>query len=112
MKITSFHRDITFERDKVITKVILETSFSKEIRIILKKGLVMKEHKAPYPIAVHLLEGDLKFGVENQTYLLKKGDIITLEANVLHSLTALENSVVRLSLSKLDNIKRVQNIVK
>jgi hypothetical protein len=45
MKTTSFNDALQFNRDRITTSVILETSFSKEIRILLAKGQKMKEHK-------------------------------------------------------------------
>ena len=110
MKIESFNDDVVYS-DKISTKVILETSFSKEIRIVFKSGQIMKEHKAPFPIIVHVLEGTIDFGVLGEIKKLQKGAIITLEENIPHDLTALEDSIVRLSLSKLDNASRVEKVI-
>jgi len=107
MKIDSFNDDVVFN-DTITTKVILETPFSKEIRILLKCGQIMKEHKAPFPIIVHVLEGELDFGVLGEVNRLQKGAIIALEENIAHDLKALKDSVVRLSLSKGDNVARVE----
>lgn len=112
MKIRSFNKELDFNEDRIITKVILETSFSKEIRILMKAGQVMKEHKAPYPIIVHVLEGAIDFGVNGSLYSFINGDVITLEANIPHDLTAKKDSVVRLTLSKLDSSERVEKATK
>lgn len=112
MKIASFGRDIIFNDNKIATQIILETTFSKEIQILLKQGQLMKEHKAPSPIIVHILEGKIDFGVTGTVHNLIKNDIITLETDVPHDLTAIEDSVVRLTLSKKDNIERVQEVIK
>ncbi len=109
MEINSFNKDIVFG-DKVMVQLITESSFSKEIRILLKKGLEMRSHKTPYPIVVHLLEGAIDFGLHNETLHLKAGDIIALEGDVEHNLFATENSVVRLSISKFDKVERVENV--
>lgn len=108
MNIESFNDNLDYNESRIVTKVILETSFSKEIRILLKSGQTMKEHKAPLPIVVHILEGRINFGVEGEMRLLKKGDIIALESNIYHDLTAKEDSIVRLTLSKLDDANRVK----
>lgn len=110
MKIHSFSDSIEHEGDRIKTQVIIETSFSKEIRILFKKDQIMKEHKAPFPIIVHILDGTINFGVEGETHLLKQGDIITLEANVPHDLHAEEKSTVRLTLSKGDTVDRVNQV--
>ena len=112
MKTASFNDALQFNNDRITTSVILETSFSKEIRILLAKGQKMKEHKTPFPIGVHVLEGAIDFGVQGEIYYLEKGVIIALEGNISHDLTALKDSVVRLSLSKLDTVKRVENVAK
>ena len=108
MNTKSFNRNLDFDENRIVTQVILETSFSKEIRILLKNGQKMKEHKAPLPIIVHILEGRIDFGIEGKTISLEKGDIVTLEGSVSHDLTAIEDSIVRLSLSKLDDASRVK----
>ncbi len=105
---SSFNKDIAYNDEKVAVKLILETSFTKEIRILLKKGQEMKEHKTPYAIVIHLLEGAIEFGVNGEVSKLTKGDILTLEGNIPHNLTASEDSSVRLTLSKQDGAARVE----
>lgn len=110
MEYNSFNNDLQFTDERVKISVVLETSFSKEIRVAFKKGQVMKEHKTAYPIAVHLLKGSIEFGVEGSKHQLKEGDILTLEGNIPHDLFANEESVVRLTLSKLDTVERVKGV--
>lgn len=112
MQIESFNKNIEYGKDKVVTKLLLETPFSKEIRILLAEGQSMKEHKTAYPIAVHVLEGEIEFGVQGNQHTLHEGDIISLEANIPHDLTAKKDSVVRLTLSKSDSVERVEEVVK
>ncbi|HLW39470.1 MAG TPA: cupin domain-containing protein [Brumimicrobium sp.] len=107
MKSNSFLNKLEFGEDRVKIAVILESSFSKEIRITFKKGQLMKEHKTQFPIVVHLLEGSIDFGVEGVKHKLSKGDILTLDGGVPHDLFAHEDSIVRLTLSKLDVAERV-----
>jgi len=110
MKTESFNEYLDYNDNKIVTKVILETSFSKELRILLKRGQIMKEHKTPFPIIIHVLEGEIDFGAKGEVNLLKKGAIITLKGNTPHDLTAREDAIVRLTLSKLDNSLRVEKV--
>lgn len=112
MKIESFDDKLEFNDARIVTNVIIETPYSKEVRILLKKGQVMKEHKTPYAIIVHILEGEIDFGIEGVIHPLKKGNIVNLDGNVIHDLTAKKDSIVRLTLSKLDKIERVEEVVK
>ncbi|MFV1884322.1 MAG: cupin domain-containing protein [Balneola sp.] len=109
MEISSFDQDLEFG-DTIKTRLILESSFSKEIRIVLRKGQIMKEHKTPFPIIVHIIDGEINFGVNGTTYQLKKGGILALDGNVPHDLTAKANSIVRLTLSKSDKLERVEKV--
>lgn len=111
MQKISFTKNLEFNDKKIVTQVLLETSFSKEIRILLKKGQLMKEHKAPFPIIVHIVKGSIDFGVEGTVHVLEQGDIITLAANIPHDLLAKSDSIVRLTLSKLDTAERVEKVV-
>ena len=111
MQKISFTENLDFNDNKIVTKVLLETSFSKEIRILLKNEQFMKEHKAPFPIIVHIVQGEIDFGVEDTHHILKQGDIITLAANVPHDLLAKSDSIVRLTLSKQDAAERVEKVV-
>ncbi len=111
MNIKSFKDKIEFDEIRVKTKVIIETSFSKEIQILMNVGQVMKEHKTPYPILIHLLEGNIELGVQGEKSMLKSGDIIALEGDISHDLKAIENSIIRLTLSKFDKVERLKSIL-
>ncbi len=111
MNIKSFKDEIVFDEIRVKTKIIIETSFSKEIQILMNVGQVMKEHKTPFPILLHLLEGSIELGVQGEKSTLKSGDIIALEGDVPHDLMALQSSIIRLTLSKLDKVERLKSVL-
>ncbi len=111
MQTASFFKDLEFNDEHVAITPMLESGFTKEIRIAFKAGQVMKEHKTAYPITVMVLRGEIEFGLPEKCVTLKCGDLIALEPNVVHSLKANEESVVRLSLSKSDSVKRVNAVL-
>lgn len=111
MKTAAILKDITYNASKPVITVLFETNFTKEIRIAMKEGTVMKAHKTKFPIVVHIIEGHIDFGVLGETKRLDKGTMIALEGNVLHDLKANEDSVIRLTLTKYDDTKRVENIL-
>lgn len=112
MFICSFQENLQKDTGKVRSKLILETAFTKEIRIEMSSGQRMKEHQTPFPIVVHLLKGEIDFGVKGETHRLLEGSIIGLEGGIPHDLIAHEDSVIRLSLSKTDKVERVDQLVK
>ncbi|RRJ88018.1 cupin [Paenimyroides tangerinum] len=111
MKIASVLTDIKYGETTPAVSVLVNTTTIKEVRIVFKEGQEMKEHKAPCPIVVSVVEGSIDFGVGKEHFILEKGMLIALEANILHSLKALQNSILRLSLSKADNIDRAKEVV-
>ena len=111
MNIASILKDLIFDEKKPKITVLLESDTSKEIRIAMKKGQVMKKHQTAFPIVVEIFEGAIEFSVEGEKHHLEKGDIISLNANVPHTLLGKLNSVIRLSISKHDTIKRIEDLL-
>ncbi|ARJ56516.1 cupin domain-containing protein [Campylobacter cuniculorum] len=111
MKITKWN-EAEFSPKEVKINVLIDNESGKEIQILLAKDSIMKEHKAPFSIHVQVLSGKIIFEVQNEKLELNALDMISLNPNIPHSLSALENSIVRLSLSKADNIQRLNAVLK
>ncbi|PIE50301.1 MAG: cupin [Flavobacteriales bacterium] len=109
MNIVKFDKNCT--ESKIKTRVIIETSFSKEIQILLPKGELMKDHQTPFPILIHILDGKIDLGVNGKSELMESGDIIALDGGIVHHLKAHENTIVRLTLSKQDRVERVNEVI-
>lgn len=110
IKQASILKDVSYNDERPSVQVLLETSFTKEIRITFLEGQILKEHQTPYPIVVELIEGKLSFVVQNKKLLIERGDLISLEGGIPHSLHAIENCIVRLTLNKQDRTERVKEI--
>ena len=107
MNTISILENITYQDNKPSVTVLLKTKTSKEVRIVMKKGQSMKEHKAPFPIIIELFDGEVDFGVNGEKQVLKKGDLIALDENIPHDLRCLSDCIVRLSISNFDSIERI-----
>ena len=110
MKTTSLLKDLRYDDNKPVITALLDTDTSKEVRVVMKAGQEMKEHKTKFPITVEMFEGTLDFGVLGDVLHLVKGDILSLDANIPHDLLATSDSIVRLTLSKLDTVNRVKDV--
>lgn len=110
MQKSSLLNELTFSESKPSIKLLLETEHTKEIRICLVENQEMKEHQTPYPIVIEIVKGEIDFGVNGEKHRLSVGDIVSLDGGIPHDLFALESSIIRLSLSKKDDIERVRNV--
>jgi len=110
MKHSNILSDLNFKEDKVSVSVLFETETTKEIRILFLKGQEMQKHQTAFPITVEIVLGEIDFGVDGKVHSLVAGDIVALDGGIPHDLLAKEESVVRLTLSKLDNVKRVEKV--
>lgn len=111
MKKVSILQNIEYSESKPVVSILMETDFTKEIRIVFKQNQQMKEHQTPFPITVEIVDGKIDFGVNGDIHKLKKGDLISLSGNVPHNLSAIVDSIVRLTLSKGDQVNRVEKVV-
>lgn len=100
--------------DKFIAQIKSETNWAdgkqnaitifkaQSMRIVLiglQKGAEMKEHKAKGVISVQVLEGTINFVTEHQTARIEKGQMIALQENITHSVSALTEAFFLLTLS-------------
>lgn len=65
----------------------------------MKAGTEIKTHHANGPISVHCIEGKMKFNTEEGSVILQKGELLTLEELVKHSVEAIEETTFLLTLS-------------
>jgi quercetin dioxygenase-like cupin family protein len=110
MKTASLLNDIVYQADRVDVTLIMETERSKELRICLKEGQEMKKHHTPFPVVIEVFEGEIILGLEEGPLALEKGMLVSLGANVTHNLKALKDSIVRASISKSDDLKKIESI--
>jgi quercetin dioxygenase-like cupin family protein len=107
----SLYKEVSYKGEKPSVTVLLETSSTKEIRICLAEGIIMTDHKSPFPIVIHIQEGSIILNVAGVIHNMEKGDLIGLEGAIMHNLTAKKNSIIRLSIHKQDHVERVQNVI-
>lgn len=111
MNTASLKNKIEYQNNKPAIRVLIDNEYHKEIRIVFKKGQLMKAHKTSFPIVVEVFKGVIDFGVKDVIHQMNSGDLIALAPEEVHDLTAKEDSIVRLSLSKHDTTGRVKKVI-
>jgi quercetin dioxygenase-like cupin family protein len=78
---------------------IYKTNGMRIVLIALHEDAVMEKHTTNGVVSVQLLDGEINFNVNNESFLLKPGQIITLHRNVPHSVAAIKESVFLLTVA-------------
>jgi quercetin dioxygenase-like cupin family protein len=65
--------------------------------MLLKKGAKLQEHHTKAPITVHLIEGRINFIAGGKPHLLTAGMMLALGRAIAHSVEALEESALVLT---------------
>lgn len=103
MNLLDFINQIKTEKPWIENDRNSVTIFKSETMRIVLMGLhenaVLKAHKANGVISVQVLEGKVNFETEAKTVSIEKGQMIALEENIVHSVTALKESFFLLTLA-------------
>lgn len=82
------------------TSMLAKADGLEVIRLVLPRGKDIPSHSAPGPITVHCLEGRIVFTAGEVTCELEAGQMLYLQARAPHSLSALEDASVLVTLRK------------
>jgi len=61
--------------------------------LVLKKGCVVAAHRHENEQVSYVIRGTLKFEVNGREIILRAGDVLHIPSNVVHSATALEDTL-------------------
>ncbi len=62
-------------------------------RVLLKKGCVVPEHSHINEQVTYILEGALKFWIDNQEIVVRAGEVLTIPPHMPHKAEAMEDTV-------------------
>lgn len=78
---------------------VFKTNGLRIVLIALHEEAVMKKHTADGIISVQVLEGELNFSTDNESFILRQGNIVALHKGLPHSVKAIKESVFLLTLT-------------
>ena len=81
-----------------ITKTLYKSAHLEVFRMVLLAGKVMAAHRVAGEITVQCIEGQVEFTSPSGGVLLRKGNLICLAGGEMHSLKAIEDSSVLVTL--------------
>lgn len=91
--------DKIFQKEGKIARTVVRSQDLTIVITLLKQGNSLHEHKAPGPINVTVLQGELEFQVNNDDRVnLKALDTIAVPAGTLHAVQALTDSAFMITI--------------
>jgi len=91
---------IDYSDGSIVSKMLLDKGSGSVTLFAFDKGQGLSEHKAPFDALVYNIEGSLIIGIEENRHELKKGEVILLPADRMHSLKSVEASKIMLIMIK------------
>ena len=76
-----------------------QNSNAREMQIVMPAGAALKEHKAPFDITLQVLRGEIEFKALGESVRLAELDMVSLEAGKLLLVSAVKDSIARLSMA-------------
>ncbi len=78
--------------------MIAKTDKFELARLVIPKGKEIPGHKVSGPIIVHCTEGEVKFSINEEPLVLKSGQLLHLKPEEPHSVKAIVDSVILLTI--------------
>ena len=66
---------------------------------VLRAGAELAEHRAPGPITVQVLEGEIRFTAGEETFRVRTGEALALPAGRPHAVEAVRDSTLLITLA-------------
>jgi len=96
----NFNEDISYSNDAVVSKTLFRTDNSVLTLFALAKEQKIAEHTTPFDALVQILEGEAEIKIGNETNSYKAGESIIMPINVPHSLRAISDFKMLLTMMK------------
>ncbi len=100
MRRANIFENIRYDDESVVIEDLFETPQCKELRVIMQANQSMHDHQSDHPVVIEVVRGVLHVEIENESFEMVLGDLIEINAGVLHHLTAQEDTLLRVSLLK------------
>lgn len=79
---------IDYQENSVVSTEIVKKETGTITMFAFDEGEGLSEHSAPFDAMVQVIDGTLKLTIDGEVYVLNKGDMIIMPANVPHALHA------------------------
>ena len=79
---------VDYQKDAVVSKTIIEKKTGTVTLFAFDQGQGLSEHTAPFDALVEVIDGEVEIKISGNPFHLKQGEMIIMPANKPHSLKA------------------------
>lgn len=91
-----FNKDIALEDlgDGIKRKVLAYSDNMMSVEVYFDKGAVGALHSHPHEQVTYVLSGEFEFTIDDETKVVKAGDALYKQPNIIHGCTCLSEGVL------------------
>ena len=91
---------LDYQEGSVVSRALINKDVGTVTLFSFDKDEGLSEHTAPFDALVYVFNGEAEIIISNETFLLKKGQMIIMPANEPHALKAIEKFKMMLIMIK------------
>ena len=91
---------IQYQDDAIVSRTLIKSDAGNVTLFAFAKGQELSEHTAPFDALVHVLDGEAEIRIDQDCYVAKAGEMLTMPANKPHALRAVEPFKMLLTMIK------------
>lgn len=99
-EIFNLEGSIDYAKDSVVSRTLINRPEGTVTLFAFDEGQGLSEHSAPYNAQVQVLDGKVKVLIDGKPFILNKGEIIILPADIPHALEAVYRFKMLLTMIK------------
>jgi len=91
---------LDYQESSVVSRMLINKKIGTVTLFSFDKGEGLSEHTAPFDALVYVFDGKAEIIISKKSYILEKGQMITMPANEPHALNALQRFKMMLIMVK------------
>ena len=99
-KILSLAEETRFAPNGIVSRTLLRTANSRVVLFGFAEGQELTEHTSTQHAVIQILSGECEFSLAGKLHILKAGDLLYMPPNLPHSVRAITQFSMLLTLSK------------
>lgn len=97
--IDALRSEDTYEREGRNGITLVKNAELRVLLEVLRHGAGLREHRAPGPITVQVLEGEVRFETGDEVTYLRRGEVLSLPSRQPHAVEAVQDAALLITIA-------------